>query len=221
MRKDECERKEAIVFHTAMAECKSYLENLKFNEHEISTKVIQTNNDKLIYDEYQRVKVFLSCPIRNTHKYSDLVQEFKKMFEHIDRHANETTFVKCQDRSCCEEWKSPHLKDFLSKFGMKLFDLSTTVTLGHYDTFLQSCLKKENVYGSSGQLSYETNYLRRCNFCPSYHFKSKTGKRAQPNPKNFMCAICQATYSSLSSLNRHKKNKTYKKRPRRKTENTE
>ena len=67
------------------------------------------------------------------------------MFEQIDRHANVITFVKCQNRSCCEEWKSPCLKDFLSKFGMKLFAPSETVTLGHYNTFLKSCLKKENV----------------------------------------------------------------------------
>ena len=98
------------------------------------------------------------------------------MFQHIDRHANEITFVKCQDRSCCEEWKSPRLKDFLSKFGMKLFAPSTTVTFGLYDTFLKSCLKKENAYGSSGQPSCERSDLGQCNFCPSYHFKSKTEK---------------------------------------------
>ena len=91
--KDKCKRKEVIVFNTAMAECKAYWENVKFNDHEISTKVIQTNNNKLIYDNYERVKAFLSCPIRDIHKYSDLAQEFKKMFEHIDRHVNETTFV--------------------------------------------------------------------------------------------------------------------------------
>ena len=91
--KDKCERKEAIVFNTAMAECKAYWENLKFNDNEITTKVIQTNNNKLICDNYERVKAFLSRPIRDIHKYSDLAQEFKKMFEHIDRHANEKTFV--------------------------------------------------------------------------------------------------------------------------------
>ena len=89
-----------------MAEYKSYWENLKSNDHEISTKAIPTNNDKLVYDDYERVKVFLSCPILDIYKYSDFVQEFKKIFEHIDRHANEITFVKGQNRSCCEEWKS-------------------------------------------------------------------------------------------------------------------
>ena len=122
-----------------MAEYKLYWKNLKLNDHERSTKVIRTNNDKLIDDDYERVRAFLSCPIRDIHKCSDLEQEFKKIFSHIDRHANEITFVKCQDRSCCEKWKSPCLKDFLSKFGMKLIARSTTVTLGHYDTFLQSC----------------------------------------------------------------------------------
>ena len=70
-----------------MTECKSYWENLKFNDH----------------DDYERVKACLSCPIRDINKYSDLVQEFKKMFEHIDRHTNEISFVKCQDQPCCKE----------------------------------------------------------------------------------------------------------------------
>ena len=70
-----------------MAECKSYRQNLKFNDQEISTKVTQTNNDKLSYDDCERMKAFLSCPTRDINKYSNLVQEFKKMFEHIDRHA--------------------------------------------------------------------------------------------------------------------------------------
>ena len=71
-----------------MAECKMYWKNLKLNDHEISTKVIQTNNDKLIDDDYGRMRAFLSCPIRDIHKYCDLEQEFKKMFDDIDRHAN-------------------------------------------------------------------------------------------------------------------------------------
>ena len=91
----------------------------------------------------------------------------------------------------------PRLKDFFSKLGMKLFAPSTAVTLGHYETFLQSY-----------QLSCKTNDLGRCNFSPSYHFKSKTGKRAEPNPNNIMCDICQTTYSGLLSLNRHEKAKT-------------
>ena len=102
---------------------------------------------------------------------------------------------------------------------MKLIALSTTVTLGHYDTFLQSCLKKENFYGNSGQPSCETNDLGQCNFCTSYHFKFRTGKnrhlfvfqrsqRAQPNSKNFICDIYQATYSSLLSLVIRKKKHT-------------
>ena len=37
-------------------------------------------------------------------------------------------------------------------------------------------------------------------------------QRAQPNPKNFICDICQITNSSLSNLNRHKKKDQGKKR---------
>ena len=86
---------------------------------------------------------------------------------------------------------------------------------------------------SSSQPSCETNDLGQCNFCPSYHFRSKTGKnrhmsvfhrrqRTQTNPKNFICDICQTIYSSLSSINRYKKEKeAYQQTGRRKTENTE
>ena len=46
-------------------------------------------------------------------------------------------------------------------------------------------------------------------------------QRTQTNPKNFICDICQTIYSSLSSLNRYKKEKeAYQQERRRKTENT-
>ena len=68
--KDQSEHKESIVFDTAMAECKSYWENLKFND--------QRKSYKLIYDDNEKVKAFLSCPILDI-QYSDLVHEFKKI----------------------------------------------------------------------------------------------------------------------------------------------
>ena len=39
---------------------------------------MQTNNNKLIYDDYEKVKASLSCPILDI-QYSDLVHEFKKI----------------------------------------------------------------------------------------------------------------------------------------------
>jgi len=35
------------------------------------------------------------------------------MFKHVDKHANEIIFVRCTDRSCCTEWRSMEVKEFL------------------------------------------------------------------------------------------------------------
>ena len=214
---EELMQKEKIVFDKAMTELESYWKDVNFDNHKVFTSVIKTNEDKLLFDDYETVKKFLACPLRDIHQYSSLLREYKCMFEHIDRHLNEIVFIKCDDRSCCEEWKSTGLKKFLQKFKMRLFAPSITTTCGHYDTFLQSTIKDENIYGSSGQPSCLKDDLGKCNICSSYHFKSKTEMarhrslfhRRQKNrgarPKSFQCDVCASTFTSLPSLNRHKK----------------
>ena len=220
---EELVHKESVVFDKAMAGLKSYWEGVDFDGHEVSTNIIETNRDDLLSNRrlrYDTVKTFLACPVRDLHKFSNLVKEYKSVFKHIDRHSNEIIFVKCDDRSCCTEWK---LKSFVQKFKMQLFAPSTTTTCGHYDTFLQSCIKDKHVFSSSGQPSCGENDLGKCEYCPNYCFKSKTEKarhksvyhrrqNVQAKRPTINCDVCEASFGSLSSLNRHKKEKNHTKR---------
>ena len=65
---------------------------------------------------------------------------------------------------------------FLFEISKKLFAPESTKIDGHFDTFLQSCIKAKNVYGSDGQPSCSKITLENCGFCPNYQFKSKTEK---------------------------------------------
>ena len=219
---EELVEKEKAVFDKAMTELKSYWEGVCFDGHDVSTKITKTNSDQLLFDDYENVKNFLKCPIRDLHKFSNLSTEYKCMFKHIDRHANEVIFMKC-DKRCCGEWESAALKEFLEKFKMMLF-APTSTTCGHYDTFLQSSIKVEHVFGSSGQPSVVKDDLGKCDHCPNYHFKSKTERERhqslfhrrqkvqQQRPRSFVCNVCEASFESLSSLNRHKKEKKHTRR---------
>lgn len=221
---EELMQKEKAVFDKAMTELRSYWEGACFDGHDVSTKITQTNSDQLLFDDYETVKNFLKCPIRDLHKFSNLAKEYKCMFKHIDRHANEIIFMKCEDRSCCGIWRSAGLKEFLKKFKMMLFAPTSTTTCGHYDTFLQSSIKVEHVFGSNGQPSVVKNDLGKCDHCPNYHFKSKTERERhhslfhrrqnvqQQRPRSFVCDVCEASFGSLSSLNRHKKEKKHTRR---------
>ena len=221
---EELVEKEKAVFDKAMIDLKSYWEGACFDGHDVYTKITKTNSDQLLYNDYETVKTFLKCPIRDLHKFSNLVIEYKYMFEHIDRHANEIIFMKCDDRSCCKKWESPGLKEFLKKFKMMLFAPTITTSCGHYDTFLQSSNKVEHVFGSSGQPSVVMDDLGKCDHCPNYYFKSKTERERhhslfhrrqrvqQQKPRSFVCNVCEASFRSLSSLNRHKKEKKHTRR---------
>ena len=134
-------------------------------------------------------------------------------------------FVRCKDRSCCSEWRSKDLKIFLEKYDMQLFapEMSTTRE-GHYNTFLETCIKENPAFGGSNQPSVDENNLGKCQYCPNYSFKSKSAKDRHLGmfhrrkrvhtvaPKSFVCNICQAAFRSLTSLNRHKKNSNHTKR---------
>ena len=216
----ELVRKEKQVFDAAMNELKNYWKEVKFDDFDVTTRVVLTNEDELLFDDHDNVKKFLACPIRDIHRYEKISNEYKLMFKHVDRHFNEVVFMKCDDRRCCMEWKSESLKNFFSRFSKKLFAPESTKIDGHFDTFLQSCIKAKNVYGSDGQPSCSKITLGNCGFCPNYQFKSKTEKerhismfhRRQKLPeksKEFKCNVCEAGFSSLSSLNRHKKNQKH------------
>ena len=96
------------------------------------------------------------------------------------------------------------------------FDISETSD-GHYQIFLKTCITTKHQYGDFGQPSKDLKQLGECTSCPMHSFKPKTEKarhikvvhRRRKNkvdkPKNHTCSVCEAAFSSLSSLNHHKK----------------
>ena len=215
---DEVARKEAIVFNNAMKELSSYWNGINFDDYAISNEAIQCSSNEVLCNDYEKIKAFLASPLHDLHQYSDLVSEYKQMFGHIDHHLNELMFVKCNDRSCCDEWKSNQLKTFLQKYGMKLFaPVLGKGKDGHYNSFLQTCIQKTHQFGDSGQPTASHKNVGKCQHCPSYHFKSETEKnrhmgifhrrqKTTYHERSFSCNVCSAAFSSLTSLNRHKKN---------------
>ena len=77
---------------------------------------------------------------------------------------------------------------------------------GHYDTFLQSCIRKEHTYGDSGHATKcRRKNLGKCKFCRSYYFKSKADKtrhngmfhrrqRREYVQASFSCEVCQSCF---------------------------
>ena len=162
------------MFDTALEQLSEYWKNSSFDGHEILVKPIHCLEDQLLWDDYEKVKEFINSSLNQFHKFSELNKEFQAMLLHLDNHLNKIVFVKCENTSYCSNWKSQNLKDFLAKFDMKLFASSfDTYRDGHYDTFLQSCIRQEHTFGDSGQPTAEQKNLGKCKFCPSYYFKSQ------------------------------------------------
>ena len=106
--------KEKIVFDRAMnAIAHQYWHGLTFDGFPVDTLPILVTEDTLLYDDYDRVKACLKCPLRS--EYKDILDDFKEMHQHIDRHLNEVIFIKCNDRSCCSEFRCEGAKDFLGE----------------------------------------------------------------------------------------------------------
>ena len=126
--KEQLVQKESIVFNKAMRELKAFWNGSKFDDHLINIEIVETNSDMLLFDDYEKVQKFLASPLRDVHNFINLLKEYKSLFMHIDRHANEVIFTKCEVRSCCQEWRSTSLQEFLLNFKMLLFAPSITTT---------------------------------------------------------------------------------------------
>ena len=68
---------------------KIWLDNFPINEN---AHIVKCNQDKLLFNDYEEVKKFLSCPPWDLHKYSKLNKEFQEMLNHIDHHLNWSFF---------------------------------------------------------------------------------------------------------------------------------
>ena len=64
--------KEKQVFDVAMNKLKNYWKEVKFDDFDVTTRVVLTNEDELLYDDHDNVKKFLACPIRDIHRYEKI-----------------------------------------------------------------------------------------------------------------------------------------------------
>lgn len=155
------------------------------------------------------------------------------MHRHLDRHLNEIVFTKCNDRTCCREWKS---EEVLRHFNNSQVDVKfpaptqSNQCVGHYKTFLQECTNQTKRYGHEGQPTAVADNLGSCKFGgKAYNFKSKTAKAKRMSvfhrrqtkvvsSTNYKChmADCGRVFQSLSSLNRHKNKEGHTTRKNRK-----
>ena len=69
-------------------------------------------------DDYETIKLLLKEPLRDVHKFSALVDVYKKMSKHLDKLRTEVVFMKCEDELCCPEFRSTNLKIFFQKTNM-------------------------------------------------------------------------------------------------------
>ncbi|MEO0687670.1 MAG: hypothetical protein AAFY76_22125, partial [Cyanobacteria bacterium J06649_11] len=98
-------------------------------------------------------------PARDLHNFSTLCKKFKEMLRHVDRHHNEVVFKRCDDRSCCQPFRSERLRD------ISLFAPSPDAKRpGHFQTFLNEMSSTSHRYGDDGQPSVEKKGLGNVSF---------------------------------------------------------
>ena len=136
---------------------------------------------------------------------------------HIDRHLNEVVFAKCENRSCCDEFRSKVAKEILGAEWRLPLPSPNRNLKGHYNTFLQEVFNEEKIFSDEGQPTGMEKNLGRCNFCPNFPFKSATErtrhqsmfhrrqKQSADKEWKFRCpfAGCGLSFALQPSLSRH------------------
>ena len=97
------------------------------------------------------------------------------MFNHIGRRANCITFVKCSDLSCCSEFFSKDLVEYLKTANKRLPEVTKSID-GHFNTFLENYIDGEKQYSNENQPTIAEKSLGSCEVCPTYSFNSKKEK---------------------------------------------
>lgn len=86
-----------------------------FDTFPVYIETIRYNDGILLYNDYDKAKSLLRASIRYIPQNFDFVKEFKDMFRHTDKHANEIIFIWCENSTCCREFHSIELKHFFKK----------------------------------------------------------------------------------------------------------
>ena len=113
--------------------------DFKYDGLAVNTQPILVGEDDLLFTDYDHVLACLKSPIPDLHKYSDLLLEFKQLHGHIDRY-NEVVLVKCENRSCCNVFRSKVAKEILGAETRLPSPWRNRNLKGHYNAFLQEVL---------------------------------------------------------------------------------
>ena len=208
MSDEERRDKEKAAFDEALS---GYWEGAAFNGCDVVSTKLLCGDDELKWNDQDAIKEYFKVPVRDVHKYSELSDKCKSMFNHLDCHLNEIVFVRCQDLTCCGEWRSGSVKVSLAKNEYRL----PAPDMSKYETYLHSLSESSFGFDYSFQPSVKMASLGKCEICPSFYFKSKTGKvrhvvmfhrrQKRTHPKKISCDTCGQIFSSMSCLNRYKK----------------
>lgn len=220
-------QKEGTIFNRAMDDIKDkHWKDFLFDGFPVRTKVIPCDHDNLLFNDYDAVKACLKSPLRDLYQHADIIKEFHECNKHIDRHLNEIIFVKCEDNSCCTDFRSEKIKEHFQGVVRFPSPSESKEYRGRFNTFLQEQLNPEKRFGDKGQPSAE-NELGQCAYCPAFSFKSKTEKDrhlgmfhrrqrldARASEKAFKCNYdgCGRTFGSQPSLSRHQTSSKHRKR---------
>ena len=168
---EERKDKEKAVFDKSLRRLSWYWEGATFNGVGVVRAKILYGDDKLKWNDQDAIKEYFEAPVRDLHKFTELSNECKSVFNHLDHHLNEIVFVQCQDLTCCGEWGSSSFKESLSKnkYRLPAPDMSKQYE-DHYETYLRSLSELSFDFDHSFQPSVKIASLGKCKICPSYFF---------------------------------------------------
>ena len=179
--KEDLKIKDKIVFDRAMNSLSKY----NWKDFKYDGLVPREHSTDLSWGWRLVVQLLWSCacllkwPIRDLRKYSDLLLELIQMHGHIDRHF---VFVKCENRSCCNEFRSKVGKEILGAERRLPSPAPNRNSKGHYNTFIQEVFNEEKIFGDEVQPTAMEKNLGRCDFCSNFSFKPATNKTSKHIP---------------------------------------
>ena len=72
----------------------------------LSPKKVLCGADMLTWNDFEKVEIYFSASLRDLHQFKELPAESKTMLLYIDRHLNQTVFMRGFDKSSCKPWRS-------------------------------------------------------------------------------------------------------------------
>ena len=144
-------KKQFEVFDRTMYDiAEKHWQNMTFDRYPIDVEIVPCGDERLLFGDFHRVKECLKSTLRNLHKFSGIIKEFKEMYTHVDCHLNEIIFAKCNDRSCCSSFKSKKVQKFFDG-NVKFQALSGSDVKRHHKTFILEVSNTCKKFSDEGQ----------------------------------------------------------------------